>query len=187
MLAYVLWHWKTPRAEAAGYEARQRAFHAALAAEPPESFLGSFVVGLTGAAWAASGGEAYEDWYLIKDFAALGHLNAGAVSAGRAAPHDAVAALAGGGSAGLYDLKAGEVVRRPQISCWFRKPEGVTYAGLAETLAPLVEGCHGALWMRQMTLGPAPEYCLHSAVPVTFPAGFSPLAIPLRPVWPEPA
>lgn len=39
--------------------------------------------------------------------------------------------------------------------------------------------------MRQMVLGPAREFCLHAAVPVSLPAVFSALVIPLRQAWLE--
>lgn len=184
MLAYVFWHWKKRVSSAAEYEARQRAFHAALADDPADGFIESLSVGLSGASWAAGGSEAYEDWYLVRDFAALGHLNAAAVSAGRSAPHDAAAALAENGTAALYDLRAGEVIRRPNIACWFRKPQGMSYPELDAALAPVVEGCRGALWIRQMTLGPSPEFCLHSEAETSLPAGFEWMALPLRPIWP---
>jgi len=48
-----------------------------------------------------------------------------------------------------------------------------------------VDQVHGALWMRQMVLGPAREFCLHTAAPVSTLASFSALVIPLRQVWPQ--
>ena len=101
MLAYVFWHWKQAEITAKDYENRQRAFHAALGAAPPSGFLGSFSVSLSHAPWAASGGDTYEDWYLVQDFSALGLLNEAAVTASRAAPHDAAAVVVAGGAGGL--------------------------------------------------------------------------------------
>ena len=60
------------------------------------------------------------------------------------------------------------------------------YRDLSAQLAPVVEQVNGALWMRQMVLGPAREFCLHAGEPVSMLAGLSPLVIPLRPTWPEP-
>jgi len=183
-LAYVLWHWKRAEVPAADYEARQRAFHAALAASPPAGFLGSFSVGLSGAPWAAGGAEAYEDWYLVRDFAALGLLNEAAVTASRAAPHDAAAAVAGGGSAGLFRLRLGTELREPGHAHWFAKPAGEPYAGLLEEMEPLVAAAGGCLWMRQMTLGPATELCLHAPRRVELPARLQARTLPLRAAWP---
>lgn len=136
LLAYVFWHWKQAEMTAKAYEDRQRAFHAALAAAPPSGFLGSFSVGVSHAPWAAGGGNAYEDWYLVQDFGALGLLNEAAVSAGRAAPHDAAAAVAAGGAGGLYRLRRGAALRRPQYAQWFGKPESMPYSELFDQLAP---------------------------------------------------
>ena len=101
MLAYVFWHWRRPACPPP-YEALQRRFHAALEAAPPAGFSGSRSLAIAGAPWAADGGQAYEDWYLLEGSAALDPLNAAAVTASRQQPHDAAAAAAEGGTAGLY-------------------------------------------------------------------------------------
>jgi hypothetical protein len=80
LLAYVFWHCQQAEIAATGYENRQRAFHAVLAAVPSSGFLGSFSLRLSHVPWAAGGGDAYEDWYLVQDFRALGLLNEAAVS-----------------------------------------------------------------------------------------------------------
>src|SRR5215475_314715 len=177
LLAYVFWHWKQAEITTKDYAHRQRAFHAALAAAPSAGFLGSFSVSLAHAPWAAGGGEAYEDWYLVQDFCALGLLNEAAVSASRAAPHDAAAAVAAGGAGGVYGLRCGTALRQPQYAHWFSKPEGMPYSELFAQLAPVVDQVHGALWMRQMVLGPAREFCLHTAAPVSTLASFSAFVI----------
>jgi hypothetical protein len=185
LLAYVFWHWKQAEITTKDYAHRQRAFHAALAAAPSSGFLGSFSVRLSHAPWAAGGGDAYEDWYLVQDFGALGLLNEAAVSASRAAPHDAAAAVAADGAGGVYGLRRGAALRQPQYAHWFSKPDGMPYSDLVAQLASVVDHVHGALWMRQMVLGPAREFCLHAAAPVSMPTVFSALVIPLRQAWPE--
>jgi hypothetical protein len=185
LLAYVFWHWKQAEVTATDYEHRQCAFHAALAAALSSGFLGSFSMSLSYAPWAAGGGEAYEDWYLVQDFGALGLLNEAAVSTSRAAPHGAAAAVAAGGAGGVYGLRRGAVLRQPQYAHWFSKPDGMPYRELFAQLASVVDQVQGALWMRQMVLGPAQEFCLHAAAPVSMPTVFSALVIPLRQAWPE--
>ncbi len=186
MLAYVFWHWRRPEVPPVAYEALQRRFHAALAAAPPAGFHGSRCLGISGAPWAAGGQDAYEDWYLLDGSAALDPLNAGAVTASRQVPHDAAAAAAANGTAGLYLLRAGGAATGPGTATWFAKPAGMSYAGLATALDPLVRSEAAALWGRQMVLGPSPEFCLHTARPVALPAPLVPLPLACRPVWPEP-
>lgn len=164
---------------------RQRAFHAALAAAPPAGFRESFSVALTQAPWTTGTDDVYEDWYLVQDFEALGILNDAAISASRAAPHDAAAAVAAGGAGGLYRLRQGAVTRSPTVAHWFSKPDGMPYRELVAQLAPVVSRCDGALWMRQLVLGPAPEFCLHAATTVQLAAELRPLVMPLRTVWPD--
>ena len=185
MLAYVFWHWPRAGVPAAEYEAVQRRFHIALRDAPPEGFLGSRSLAVTGAPWAfGRGGEAYEDWYLVEGSAALDPLNDAAVSAPRLGPHDAAAAAAEGGTAGLYRLRHGTAGDSPGAAAWFAKPRGMSYPALLATLEPLIRAEGAALWGRQMTLGPTPEFCLHTRHPVELPASFFPVAVRCRPVWP---
>jgi hypothetical protein len=184
MLAYVFWHWRRTEVSAADYEALQRRFHAALRAAPPAGFLSSRSLAVASAPWAAGGGEAYEDWYLVADSGALDPLNDAAVSASRQGPHDAAAAAAAGGTAGLYRLRLGEIGEPPRAATWFSKPAGMSYGDLFAALEPQVRAERAALWGRQMTLGPALEFCLHTSRAVRLPAPFAPITPSSRTVWP---
>ena len=129
-------------------------FQAALAAHPPNGFSSASTVRIRGAPWA--GQAAYEDWYLVHDMTALGTLNAAAVSGPRLEPHNAVARLAAGGTAGLYGLRLGAPLASPLHSAWFGKPPGMRYPALFELVGPLVTDAGGGFWMRPMVLGPTP-------------------------------
>lgn|SRR5579859_4682178 len=150
MLAYVFWHW-TERET--GYEDALTAFHRTLSEHPPEGFLGSRVLRIGSRPWLDVP-RAYEDWYFIEDFAALGRLNEAAVSGTRKAPHDASAALALGGTAGVY-LFVRNSISTPRFASFRSKSAGVSYSSYLSTLPADAEA-----WQRQMTLGPAPEFCL---------------------------
>lgn len=183
MLAYVFWHWKRPGVSAEEYEARQCAFHRALAEAPPDGFHESTCHALAGAPWAAHGADAYEDRYLVTDSSALDALNAGAVSASRSAPHDAAAAAAAGGTAGLYTLQSGSMLADARVAYCFSKPDGMRYAELFALLDPLTSARSNALWMRYMTLGPAPEFCLQTTEAVDVPAPIAAHRLDLRSVF----
>lgn len=182
MLAYVFWHWKRASVTAAEYEDRQRAFHAALASTPPDGFERSSCARLAGAPWAAGGAEAYEDWYLVRDFAALGALKDAAISANRQVAHDAAAAVALGGTAGVYALQAGAALSAPRHASWFAKPDGLSYRELFAALTPVVRESGAALWQRQLVLGPASELCLHARAPLELPSAFTVLELTLEAV-----
>ncbi len=157
MLAYVFWHWPATGVERDRYVERLVAFHGALRAAPPPGFRGSRVLAIEGASWAADA-HAYEDWYLVEDFAALGALNEAAITAARQGPHDAIARLAGGGAGGLYRrLSSGAGV--PEVVRWMSKPAGESYPAFVARL-PAVEA-----WQRQLVLGPAPEFCVLGPAP----------------------
>ena len=145
MLAYVFWH--RPRADtsAAEYEDGLRAFHARLALPSASFRIAELPFG--------DGGDGYEDWYLVEGWTELGELNFAAVSGQRRSPHDAVAGLTAEGWAGVYLLRRGEP--RPPISArWVSKPREQSYDTFFEDVA------ESTVWQRQMTLGPAPEFCL---------------------------
>jgi hypothetical protein len=160
VLAYVFWHRAAP--DAAGYEERLVAFHEALAARPPAGFRSSRAFRLDRAPWLQGDGTPYEDWYLVDSWAALGTLNTAAVSGSRAAPHDAVAALAREGAGGVYaPLHAAEPLAG-EVS-WLAKPEGSSYNEFHAQLAGR------PVWQRQLVLGPSPEYVVEDAA-VGWPA-----------------
>jgi hypothetical protein len=160
MLAYVFWH---RPATTAGYEDALAAFHRTLAGDPPPGLRSSAALRLDAAPWLPGDGPAYEDWYLVDDWTALGALNAHAASGARTPAHDAVAHFAATGSGGVYALIAGPAAP-PQggRTAWLAKPAGHTYEAfhreLERTLAPPAQA-----WQRQMTLGPAPEYAVVGA------------------------
>jgi hypothetical protein len=187
VLAYVFWHWRRDEVPASQYETLQRRFHRALAEAPPGGFLGSSSFAIERAPWAHAGSDAYEDWYRIRDSAAIDELEAGAISASRKLPHDAAAAAAAGGTAGLYTLRLGDATPRPRFAMWFAKPPGLGYDALFDTMTSFVRDGAGALWVRKMVLGPTPEMCFHCHEDVALPGAFQATRVVLRTVWPEPA
>lgn len=171
MLAYVFWHWPLPDTDPDAYEQALIAFHDVLSAASPEGFGGSAVARVDplpfdgrpgGPAGPVPGRAAYEDWYLVSGAAALDPLDAAAVGGRCGAAHAAVAALAGGGTAGLYRLVAGELPLGSATTARWLDMGGGERAGVVDELTAAASAAGGglALWMRRMTLGPAPELCL---------------------------
>lgn len=183
LLAYVFWHWRHPSAERTTYESAQQDFQRALTASPSAGFVRSFSHAITGAPWANQGAEAYEDWYLVRDAAALDPLEDAAVSASRKAPHDLAASLAASGTAGLYQLKLGTAPTAPHSAQWFAKPTGMSYGQLYAAVEPALKPVDGSLWLRKMTLGPATELCILSREPAALAPNLQMFAFQLRPVW----
>lgn len=180
ILAYVFWHWSdAPRGS---YEDRLRAFHRALAADPPRGFLRSEAFGIDDAPWLPQP-SAYEDWYWTTGFADLEHLRDAAVSGSRKEPHDEVARAARAGTAGVYELVAGEPsAAATRFAVWLSKPAGTSYERLLEEARPWLEADGAVLWQRQMVLGPAPEFCLRSVERIAVGDRWAPIEIPLRPL-----
>ncbi len=186
MLAYVFYHWKRSDIGAADYEQRLRDFHDALKHAPSPGFSNSWCVALTGAPWANAAADSYEDWYLVRGSADLDPLNEAAVSASRQVPHDNAASAAAGGTAGLYRLRTGNALSAPHHAAWFGKPAGWSYSRLYDELERSVNNAT-ALWVRQMVLGPALEFCMHANEPIELPRGIAAQVMRLRAVFPQDA
>lgn len=168
MLAYVFWHVPRPGMPHADYESRLAAFHAALRADAPPWLGPTATVGLAAVPWL-DGAAGYEDWYLVEHFGALGELNAAAVTGARREPHNAAAAWAAAGVAGIMGHVAGPLLPEggPGWCAWIAKPAGDSYDGFHAELAALAGGA--SAWQRQMVLGPATEYCVLAPGPLTLP------------------
>ena len=165
MLAYVFWHWPQPGVDTETYVDHLVSFHRTLNANKPRGFNGSRVFRMHGVSWLDTTGDAYEDWYLLDDSAALDQINEAAVSGACEVPHNLVAREAAGGTAGLYRIKIGDVFAElPRFALWLSKPATLSYRDFYETLSPVMS--EGALWQRQMTLGPTTEFVIHSESPI---------------------
>lgn len=161
-LAFILWHHPAKGVSTQEYEDALIAFHRSLRAAPPKGLLSSEVVRFDGLPWLHTS-PAYQDWYLITGFEAMGILNEGAVAGSRRDPHDRVAALAADGIGGVYALEAGEQQLDPEaIFHWIQKPDARRTAEYLPYLRSAAAGGSGSLWRRQMNLGAAPEYCLRA-------------------------
>jgi hypothetical protein len=173
LLAYVFFHRPGSGVEALSYEAALRRFHASLAGEPPSGFISSTTYRL---------GDAYADWYLVEDSAALDRLNEAAVKGVRSSPHDAVAHMSADGAGKLLMLRSGRARTEPGYEIRFSKPAGVGYPELYERLKPWTDRPEVSLWRRMMVLGPAPEFCLVAPAELQLPAEMRPEALRREPI-----
>ena len=186
MLAYVFWHWPQSSVDAAAYIEHLVDFHQALAAHKPVGFQESVVFRIRGASWLDTSDDAYEEWYLLDDSAAMDRLNEAAVTGVCEEPHNKVARQAAGGTGGLYRLRAGkEHPSQTRYAVWLSKPDGVSYQDFYAALDPLTSEPDVALWGRQMTLGPTTEFCIHSPSSIQLPPGYSGLTSSVNPIFPR--
>jgi hypothetical protein len=163
MLAYVFWHWRKESVDREEYEHDLSHFHRTLASNKPAGFISSTVFSLSGADWLSAPAIAYEEWYLLKDSAAMDPLNYAAVHDACTEPHNRVAMKAAGGTGGLYRLRQGDdKLSGATHATWLNKPEVVSYPDFYQSLEPVTNQKGVALWGRQMTLGPTTEFCIHS-------------------------
>ncbi len=169
MLAYVFFHRPAPQAAALPYETALRAFHASLAAAPPQGFVSS-------CSYRIGGG--YADWYLVADSAALDPLNEAAVGNRAQASHALVAGMSTDGAGKLFTLRSGEPRSESGFETRFSKPAGMAYGELYERLKALTVRPDVTLWRRMMVLGPPPEFCLTSRSELELPAEMSPETLP---------
>lgn len=159
MLAYVFVHRASAGIDRREYEVRLLGFHEALAASSPAGFIASW----TWRVAAGPLGKAFEDWYLVVNWPALGELNDAAVDASRKPAHDEIASLIGEGAGAVYGLLDGDpAARAATYRMRIAKPVGVSYSDFE---AALVEssGPAAAVWKRQMVLGPDLEFLVNAA------------------------
>lgn len=174
MLAYVFWHWPQPQINPDSYINHLIDFHQTLAANKPSGFHESVVFRVRGASWLNTNDNAYEEWYLLDDSAAMDPLNDAAVSGVCEEPHNRVAREAADGTGGLYRLRAGQGrLSESKYALWLSKPAGVLYKDFYTALQPITSQPNVALWGRQMTLGPTTEFCIHSSNPIELPPGYA--------------
>jgi hypothetical protein len=176
MLAYVFWHRPATGVAPETYASLIDHFHRSLAARRPAGFVRSVCFRAAAPNWLGDE-DAFEDWYVVEDFAALGVLNTAAVSRGHLSAHDAAARHAGPGTGGLYKLLEGSAaLDAVRVAVWIERPRGVESPALAALLGDGMDGDEAGLWQRQLLLGPAPEYCVLAPAP---PAGVAPTRLPV--------
>ncbi len=175
MLAYVFWHRPAAGVAPEAYAEAVGRLHRSLAARPPEGFVVSVSFRAPAPNWLGDE-PAFEDWYVVEDFAALGVLNAAAVGRGHLSAHDGAARHAGPGAGGIYRLLEGTAaLPAARVAVWIERPRGVEAPLLAALLGDGMDGTHAGLWQRQLVLGPAPEYCVLAP---EVPSGVAPTRLP---------
>jgi hypothetical protein len=181
VLAYLFWHRPREGADVERYEQAQLAFHRSLARSAPAGMRGSTISRVDSLPYGdqQEAGPAYEDWYLLEDFAALGVLGEAAVGRGHRTAHDHAASSFGTGAAGLYGLIEGESVdreiRSATVAVWVARPVGSNPGTCAELLGDGSEPGHASVWRRQLVLGAAPEFCVLAD---EVPTGVAPERLP---------
>jgi hypothetical protein len=160
-LGYLFWHAPASGADPQDYEAALVTWQEALAAHPPPGFAQGWTWRVPTPPWLAGWPvSAYLDVYVVVDFAALGVLNAQAVSGFLQAAHDAAAVHAAHGSGALFACRSGVPGPQPEgvgtqaQLFWYDKPAGTTYPGMLGSLT----GEGRAVWLRQMVFGAGPEF-----------------------------
>jgi hypothetical protein len=180
MLAYVFWHRPV---DAATYDTAVAAFHRSLADHHPAGFVRSAARRIDRVPWADGGSHGradldHEDWYVLGGWDALGRLRDDALAGEHAVPHEDVASGSAAGTGGLYGLRHGDGSRLDGPSAvWFDKPAGTTYPAFDELLAPWVASAGVDVWMRELVLGPAPEYCALGPDGIALPAPLAGTAV----------
>ena len=189
MLAYLFWHRPREGAPVEDYERALETFHRSLAHRPPAGMTALASYRLAELPWWApespegptarpgparegtTPAPAYEDWYLVADYASLGVLNEAAAGRGHRTRHDEIAALAGPGAGGVYALLEGDPdvaslagpawpcgsTMQPQAPA--ARAHSSAVSGRRSWWATAWIGATASLWRRQLVLGPAPELC----------------------------
>jgi hypothetical protein len=164
VIAYSFWHSAAAGVAESEYDAALGAFMRQLLATGVPGLTRCRSIRFEGLPWVP-GLPAYQDWYELEGSSALDSLEAAAVTSAMAAPHSAIARLAGHGSGGLFrsrsDLPA--AAHFPEGSetwvTWLDKPAGVQYHPFREWLTEAVAP-RASIWQRRLAMGPGKEFCV---------------------------
>ncbi len=177
-LGYVFWHWPRSSVSQREYERKLAAFQTSLREHGPDGLIEALSFRVRALPWADLHKGTCEDWYVVKDFGALGALNQAAVADPARKSHDDVADEASGGAGGLYRLlESSLTLGEAGFATWIQKPARTTYQAFLERTSKLVGDRRTDLWQRQLALGPAPEFCLHSVNRLDLPSEFRPTTV----------
>jgi len=172
-LGYVFWHWPRSGISQKAYEKKLVSFEDSLKEHGPDGLVDALSFRVHALPWARPRSAICEDWYVVRDYGTLGALNESAVADANRKAHDEIAEEASGGAGGLYKLRReGLPLSDARFATWIRKPARTTYQAFLEHLSTLVGDRRTDLWQRQLVLGPAPEFCLHSESRLVFPRSF---------------
>jgi hypothetical protein len=167
---------------ASAYERSLKDFHRSLGHVPPSGFERSAAFRVAHPPWLRPGSDeegvapAYEDWYLVDSWSALGVLEEAAVGHGHVSRHDAVAAKSRQLTGAVYRLSDGHAeLDRAATAVWVDPARGHAPPAVADLLADGADSRSAGLWRRCLVLGPAPEYCLLAPEP---PAGLALTRLP---------
>jgi hypothetical protein len=203
VLAYLSWHCPASGVEVEAYERALAEFHRSLAHSVPSGFRGSASFRAPQLPWLApaftpgevvgqaSAASAYEDWYLLEDWAALGVLEEAAVSHAHVSSHDKVASLSGASTSAVYRFIEGHAgLDQAQVTVWVaRAGGGYEHPSLSALLGDGMDPALDGLWRRCLGLGPAPEFCLLGSeaaagvAPSRLPQGWSATTLPRETLW----
>ena len=182
-LAYVFWHWPRVDVSPEAYEAKLELFISTLNASKPPGFVEALSFRVDSLPWGPERRAAYEDWYVVEDFAALGALNEAALASETRGSHDAVARDYMKGSGGVFKQIAGDLgLREARYATWIEKPIGPSYQSYYDDLGRIVGRKRTRLWRRQMVLGPSPQFCLHGEEMIQLPSNLRPTTLKLHSV-----
>ncbi len=196
MLAYIFWHSPARDVDSAAYEQGLERFHRSLAHRPPSGLRGSAVFRTEAPPWTMDGGDgtpsrpAYEDWYLLDSWSAIGVLEEAALAQGHASAHAAIARLARPGAGAIYRLGEGSAdLADASMAVWIAPGEEHSSPTVADLLGDGMDGATAGLWRRCLVLGPAPEYCVLGDRPVAgvaasrLPAGWRATSLEREILW----
>jgi hypothetical protein len=195
VLAYLSWHRPAPKVQAAAYEQALEQFHRSLAHRPPSGFRGSATFRAVELPWLAGDGDAdaqaaYEDWYLLDDWSALGVLEEAAVAHGHMSSHDRIASLSGRATGAVYRFIEGHAaLEETHVAVWVARSSGHDHPSLSALLGDGMDPAVDGLWRRCVGLGPAPEFCLLASeaaagvAPTRLPQGWTATTLQREALW----
>ena len=185
MIAFVMWHRPPIGFDDEVYRKHLFEFHQSLADKKPKGFVSSHVFRTSYAHCLPNRGDAYEDWFILKDSSGLDGINEAILERNSRIGHDPLAQHARDEATAIYRFRGGDSeIESARYALWLSKPEDVHHLAFLDALKCALRGCHGSAWTSQLGLSPTAEFCLLVPRPMRFHDDIHTIE-PLRSIWPE--
>lgn len=183
MLAIVFWNTRKTDISRGRYETSLRAFHDALNSDKPDGFRFSTIFRVEGLPWFKSTSEIYEDWYVIRNFAAMDALDHAVMQTLAKAAHRDLMKSTAGASGAIVGLTKGVArVSHMTYANWLYKPREVSADDFVDSVNRQLPDGKCSLWTRAMALGPT-EHCLLSSGPANLSQKYRATVVRRTLVW----
>ena len=183
MIALVFWNSCREPAAAGAYRHALVEFHRSLNALKPAGFRYSATFETGSLPWFRSALPVYEDWYVLRDFAAIDALDRAVLDEAALSSHRFLMKNTGAALGTIVGLNAGPIrIHEFAAAHWLSRPGGVSMGDVVADATRAAPGARCSVWTRALGLGPC-EHCILTTGEASFPPGCDAVCVRRSTVW----